>query len=317
MIDRLNTFGRSTICRILGGIKCQPIGVATIWMLAAGAMLSACGVFVRLGARELHPFELAFFRNAFGLPLVLPWLIRHGVSSLKEHWQPLYALRAVSSLVSMLAFFYAVSVLPLLTVTAVDFTTPVFAMVGAMLFLRERPSRVRVMTGIGCLAGVLCITHPGAAMLNWNVVVILVSAIAGGVTIVTVKALSRTQPPGIIVAYFVLMQIPLSLVPALFVWRWPSPNVIPFIVSLGIFGTLAHACSTRAYELADTSVIATLEYSRLVYAGLIGFLLFGELPTRVSVLGAGIIAISASALLRHEIGVSRRMLIGVRPATVA
>ena len=298
MMNRTRLFGVAR--SVSTAVEQEPLLVAALWMLAAGALLSACGVFIRFSADELHPFQIAFFRNLFGLVVVLPWLVRNGLGQLKTSHYGLYALRAGSSLLSMLTFFYAVTVLPLMTVMAVDFTTPVFAAIFAVLLLRERLTFDRVITIFGCFLGVIFIARPNIGSFDWNILVILASAISGGVTILLVKILARTESPEQIVAHFVLLLIPLSAIPALWVWRWPSIELLPWIVLLGIFGTLAHNFSTRAFAMADAAALSPFEYVRLVFAGVIGFVVFAEVPSWTTVLGSLVIVVSVGRYLRRE-----------------
>ncbi|SFK16511.1 DMT family transporter [Bradyrhizobium sp. Gha] len=282
------------------------IKIAALWMLASGALLSACGVIIRIVATNIHPFELTFFRNLFGLIVVFPWLSRAGVASLRTSRTSLYAFRACSSLVSMLTFFYGVTILPLLTVSAIDFTTPIFVAIGAALFLRERLSVHRVLAIAACLVGVALIARVDSGLFDYRVLILLVSAISGGATIVSIRSLSRTEKPEVIVTYFVALLVPLSFVPAVFVWRWPPLQFIPHIVLIGVLGTLGQLCSTRAYSRAEATALASFEYVRLLYAAGLGYALFGEIPSWAALLGAAAIVLGISSLLYGEMLRPRR-----------
>jgi drug/metabolite transporter (DMT)-like permease len=271
------------------------------WMLASGALLSLCGVCIRFCAQELHPFQLAFFRNLFGLIVVAPWIIRHGSGLLRTERLGLYLFRSLSSLISMLTFFYGLIVLPMLTVMAIDFTAPIFASVAAAIVLGEKLWLHRICALALCLVGVACIARPGSELFNPNVLIVLVSAIAGAATIVSVKDLSRTDKPETIVCYFVILMIPSSFLISLPVWRWPSAGLLPWIIALGIAGTLAHLLSARALKLAEAAALAPFEYVRLLYAAALGFFLYGEVPAPATVAGAVIVVVAIAGLLQGEL----------------
>src|SRR5579863_10493351 len=195
---------------------------AAAWMVLAASCSTVMNVVVRHVAAEIHPFEVTFFRCLFSLIIVVPWIARAGVTSLRTSKMWFYTLRAGVSLVSMLAWFYGITLVPLASATALNFTAPLFATAGAALILGEVVRLRRwVAVAIGFL-GVLVILRPGAASLDPSLLIILLSAATGGMSAITVKFLARSESATAIVAYMVIYLTPLSLVPALFVWQWPS-----------------------------------------------------------------------------------------------
>src|SRR5207253_8115178 len=113
----------------------SPITRAALWILLSGICAVMMNVLIRVAAQTMHPFEVAFFRCLFGLLLVLPWVIKGGPALLRSRNSGFYLLRAAVGLVSMATWFYGITVVPLATATAVNFTAPLFATLAAVLVL--------------------------------------------------------------------------------------------------------------------------------------------------------------------------------------
>jgi drug/metabolite transporter (DMT)-like permease len=206
----------------------------------------------------------------------------------------------------MLTWFYGITLVPLGTATALNFTGPFFSTMGAWLVLKEvvRPGRWAAI-GVGFL-GVFIILRPGRDALDLGVLIILFSAAMNGMSVVTMKFLARSEPPNAIVAMLVLYVTPLSLAPALLVWQWPSLATLLWLALLGGLGTLSHMTTVRAYAAADASACAPFEYLRLPYAALLGWLFFAEVTDAWTWIGAAVIAVSSVLVAHREARLARR-----------
>jgi drug/metabolite transporter (DMT)-like permease len=262
-------------------------------------------VLIRVAAQSMHPFEVAFFRCLFGLVLVIPWIVRSGPALSRSKNRGFYLLRAGVGVVSMVTWFYGITVVPLATATAVNFTAPLFATLAAVLILREDVRLRRWSAVVLGFAGVLVIMRPGSERLDVNLLILLLSSATAAMNNITVKFLARTEPPGRIVAVFMLYLTPLSLIPALFVWQWPDPTTFGALIGLGCLGTIAHVSVARALAAADASACAPFEFARLPFAALIGFLWFGEVTDLWTWVGAAIIAGSSVYVAHREARLAR------------
>jgi S-adenosylmethionine uptake transporter len=266
-----------------------PTTRAALWMLVGGFCAVMMNVLIRLAAQRIHPFEVTFFLCLFSLAVMLPFIVRAGPSLVLSPKAGFYTLRAAVGLISMLTWFYGITFVPLATATAVNFTAPLFATIGAALVLHE-DVRLRRWAAVAIgFAGVLVIMRPNRASLDPNLLLILVSAASAALNNITVKYLVRTERPNTIVALFAVYLTPLSLVPALFVWQWPDLPTLGWLAGLGLIGTVAHLSVARAYLAADASACAPYEFVRLPYAALVGYLLFGEVSDIWTWVGAAII----------------------------
>lgn len=283
-------------------MKFEPSFVrGALLVTAAACVFAVMSALIRLGSEELHPFQLAFFRNLFGLLIILPWLQKSGIASLRTERRGLYFLRAVIGTCTMLGFFWTLSVLPLASAVALSFTAPLFVTIGAALFLKEAVgSRRWTATLVGFL-GTLIILRPGSDTISAPALVALAAAGAMACSVLIIKVLSRTEPSNAIVAYMVLMMTPLSLLPAVLVWEWPSPQTWLIAVAIGLFGTGAHMLFTRGIQLADASLVMPFDFVRLPLVALIGWLLFGQTVDALTWVGA-IVIFGAGVYIAHREG---------------
>jgi S-adenosylmethionine uptake transporter len=285
--------------------RLAPITRAALWILLSGFCAVMMNVLIRLAARGLHPFEVAFFRCLFGLVFMLPWILRSAPMLLHTPNIGFYTLRGAVALVSMVTWFYGITLVPLATATAVNFTSPLFSTLGAALILHEDVRTRRWAAVVIGFVGVLIIMRPGADTIDANLLIILLSAATASMNNITVKFLARTERPNTIVAFLVIYLTPLSLIPALFVWEWPDLGTFGWLVGLGCIGTIAHISVARAYALADASACAPFEFVRLPYAALTGYVLFGEVTDAWTWFGAGVIAASSIYVAHREARLAR------------
>jgi drug/metabolite transporter (DMT)-like permease len=285
--------------------RLAPITQAALWILLSGICAVMMNVLIRIAAQTMHPFEVAFFRCLFGLVFIAPWIVRSGPSLMRSRNRGFFVLRAGIGLVSMATWFYGITVVPLATATAVNFTAPLFATLAAVLVLHEDVRLRRWSAVVIGFVGVLVIMRPGSAPLDVNLLLLLLSAATAAMNNITVKFLARTEPPGRIVAFFMIYLTPLSLIPALFVWQWPAPTSFATLIGLGGIGTLAHLSVARALAAADASACAPFEFARLPFAALIGFVWFGEVTDLWTWIGAAIIATSSIYVAYREARIAR------------
>ncbi|MBI3516570.1 MAG: DMT family transporter [Proteobacteria bacterium] len=254
---------------------------------------------IRHLAADMHPFVVAFHRSLFALFWMLPWLIRYGGTVLRTRRPLFYAFRAGFQLVSMMAGFYAVAYMPIADATAISFTAPLFATAGAALILGETVRVRRWAATLVGFAGVLVVMQPGPETFRPVALFALFGAAATAGSFLTVKELSRTEPPTVIVVFMVLYLAPMSLVPALFVWSWPTWSMLPWLVAMGALGTLGHLAVTRGFAAAEMSVVLPFDYLRLPLSAAMAYFAFVEVPDRLTFLGTAIIAV-ASVYIAHR-----------------
>ena len=248
---------------------------------------------------DLHPFVIAFWRNLFALLPFLPWIARKGLRSMYTHRLGFHFLRALANAASMIFWFLALSMMALADATALSMVGPLFAMMFAGLFLRERIEAQRWWALAFGMAGALVIIRPGFEAVGLGAILVLLRGIAQGINKVMAKSLTRTEDSGVIVAYLLILATPITLVPALFVWQWPTVPDLAVLVGMGAVGAIANICMIRAYAMVDVSVVEPVTFTRLIWAALLGYLIFAEYPDYWTWIG-GIMIITATSYISHR-----------------
>lgn len=273
---------------------------AMLWMVLACFIFSILNALIRATSAYLHPFEVAFFRNLFGLAFMLPWLLKVGFTGLQTGRLKLYFWRVVVGLAAMLTWFYALALLPFAQAVALSFAAPLFATVLAATLLGETVRLRRWTATLVGFGGVLIIVRPGVDAFSAGAILALVSAALSSVSVIVVKQLSRTESINAVVTYMVLMMTPMSLVPALLYWQWPPLEAWSLLVGMGLSGTLGHLCYVRSLQMADASAVMPFDYTRLLFAAVLGWLFFSELPDLWTWVGAAVIVASALYIAHRE-----------------
>jgi drug/metabolite transporter (DMT)-like permease len=283
-------------------------------MLLAALLFSGLNTTVRLASTQVPVLEVMFFRNFFNLVFMLPWLFRIGLGALRTERLGLHALRSGFGLTSMFLQFTALSLMPLAEATALSFSTPLFATIGVALIVGEKVRARRWIAIAVGFVGVLIMLRPGIEAVSLPALMMLTGSMIVGGGFTCVKLLSRTESPNVMVLYMGLFMAPVSLIPALFVWVWPSPLGWLYLIAVGTCATLAHLCFNRAFAAADASAVLPFDYTRLLIVAFFGFLLFGEMPSIWTWIGAGTIVAANIYIAQREAARAREERRQVRQA---
>lgn len=271
-----------------------------LWMLGSTIAWALMAGITRHFRHEIHTFEIVFFRSLFGTMFLLPWLFRLGLAGLRTQRIGMHMLRGFLGLAAIYLLFTAIALAPLGEVAAIISTRPVIASLGAIVILRELVRGHRWAATALAFAGALIIIRPGISDVSLGVVLALLSVIVMAAVSLTVKSLARTEAPDTIVIWQMVVFTPCSLIPALFVWRTPDPWQFILLVGTGLFGTFTQRCMTRAYAAADATVVLPFEFTRLVFAALFGFVVFGEFPDIWTWIGGALIFAAILWMTRME-----------------
>ena len=281
------------------------------FMVCSAAMFACMAVMIRLASSQLHAFEIAFFRNFFGFVFALPLLLHHGLGILKTDKLSLYVGRCLIGIVSMLCGFYAIVHLPLAKAVTISYSTPLFVTILAVLFLGE-VVRLRRWTAVGLgFIGVLVIMRPGAETFDANTLVALTAAVLSAIVAISIKVLSRTEKADAIVLWTTMLWVPLSLVPALFVWTWPTGWTWAWIIAAGFFGTAGHMFWTRALKRGDASMLTPISFMQVPIVAVLAWWLFDEAVTAWTAAGAAIIFVANAYIAHREAQVASRAVTDV------
>ncbi|MEY3373135.1 MAG: hypothetical protein RLZZ537_1603 [Pseudomonadota bacterium] len=279
----------------------HPTARAVLLMLFSTVLFGLMAVVIRLASETQHPFEIAFFRNLFGLLFTLPLLFKHGPGLLKTSKLPLYLLRCAIGTVGMLAGFWAIVHLPLAQAVAISYSTPLFVTIGAVWVLGETVRARRWAAVLIGFIGVIILLRPDADTFTGASLVALLAAVMSASVAISIKFLTRTESPDAIVVFTTALWVPMSMVPALLFWQTPSGITWLWLVLAGLFGTVAHMCWTRALQLGDASILTPISFMQVLVVGVFGWWLFDESVDHYTLIGALIIFGSNLYLAHREI----------------
>ena len=299
--------------RLSGGWgRLSPNHRGALWMIGAsfGFTVNSAMVKTLVGPHEtlggLDVFQVAFARALFSFALVVPFLLRAGPTALRTRHPFLHGIRAFAGAAAMVCGFYAVGHLQLADFTALSFTQPLFVTLLAVVLLGEVVRWRRwLATAVG-FAGVLIMVRPGAGAFDPAALVALASVAGIAVAVCMVKRLPAGESHATMLAYFCLMSLAITALPALVYWTPPSLEQWLLLAGVGSLGVVSQAMIIRAYSAGEASFVAPFDYLKLILAGAIGFLVFGEVPGPWTMLGAAVIVAAALYIARREAALSAR-----------
>lgn len=270
---------------------------AMVCMAGLSALVKWCG------GRGVPVLEIVFFRNAFAfVPLGLYIWRTAGPSVLKTRRPLGHLTRSAIGLTSMVCGFSAVQYLPLTDATAFQFASPLFMTALSALILAEPVGRHRWGAVLVGFIGVLIMCRPEPGHMNvTGVLLALGGALGAAGAMVAIRQISATEKGATIVFYFTLGGTVLGLVGSLFHWVTPDPRTLAFLVVAGLIGGVGQLLLTQALTVAPVGVVAPFDYTQLVWASGLGFLVWGELPRATTIVGAAVVAASGVYILHREI----------------
>tara|TARA_B000000475_G_scaffold252222_1_gene229687 strand:+ start:108 stop:812 length:705 start_codon:yes stop_codon:yes gene_type:complete len=217
----------------------------------------------------------------------------------------LFFFRAIVGSIGMIAGFIAFTLIPLAQATAISFTTPIFVTIGAALVLGEVIKLRRIIAIIIGFLGMLIIVQPGSGALSVGVSLAFISAVAHSGNGLLVKKMTAKESANAIVAWMVILIVPITIIPAILVWEWPGPETWIYLWLLAIFGTLGHLCFTRAFALAEITSLQPLEFIKLPMTALVAWLIFSEVPGYWTWIGGIVIFSSTIYITQREAKLNR------------
>ncbi len=259
-------------------IKTSDIRRGAFWMILTAMAFTAMLVCVRLLEGEYHSVQVVFVRSLVGLVFIVPPLLRHGLPGLRTRRLPMHMARAAFSLAAMGVYYFAVPYLPLADATTYTFAIPLFVVLGAAFILKEKVDASRWLATLAGFVGVLILLRPGQGGFTLPVFMVLLSALFYAGAWVTLKFLTSTESPSVIIVYQNSLIVALAAIPTFFLGHWPDWHGALFLFGVGLFGTMAHYCQARSFAVADASAVTPFDFLRLPFSVFYAWFLFSE-PT--------------------------------------
>jgi drug/metabolite transporter (DMT)-like permease len=263
---------------------------AALWMGGSIASFLTMTVAGRAILPDLDVFQLMEMRSVIGWFILLPLVLASGGFAAMRTKRPLQHIgRNVVHYAGQFAWLQALTMIPLAQLISIEFTTPIWGALLAVLFLGERMSVRKVMAIMLGLIGVLVIVRPGATAIDPGHLIMLAGAVGFGISVVMVKSLTRTDSVVAIIFWMLIIQSVIGLVPAIAVWRTPTAEMWPWILLVSFTGMSSHFCMARALTYAEATVVMPMDFLRLPLSALIGFLLYSERIDAFTAIGAALI----------------------------
>jgi len=271
-----------------------------LWMGGAVLSFSAMAIAARQLLAHMGPFQVLFVRSVIMLAIVLLVVAQSENAVTHTRRLPLHVLRNVVHFAGQYCWVFAIGALPLATVFAIEFTMPVWTAILAALLLKEKLTRNRMTMLVLGLVGVLIILRPGFGFFHAAALVALAASLFYAGNMIATKRLAGTDSPLAILFWMSVVQTPLSLVTALPQWVAPPPADLPWMAVMGIGSYAAHYCMSRAFKLADATVVVPIDFTRLPLIAVVGAVFYAEPFDPMILIGAGIIFAGTYYSLRRE-----------------
>ena len=271
---------------------------AALWMTGAIVSFSAMAVAGRAVAAELDTFELMTYRSLVGLALVVAVGAPTGqLGRIRARRLRLHAIRNLCHFTGQNLWFYAITVIPLAQVFALEFTSPIWVALGAPLVLAERLTGTRVLSAVLGFAGILLVARPDAGGVGPGQAAAAGAALGFAATALFTRRLTRTEPIASILFWLTVMQAGFGLAMAGLDGdiAWPSAALWPWLAVIGCAGLGAHLCLTTALSMAPASVVMPMDFLRLPVIAVVGMALYAE-PLQAAVFAGAAVIFAANAL---------------------
>lgn len=271
-----------------------------IWIVLGSLAFALNDAVIKHLGAKYGPLQLAFIRYLVGLLILGPVFIRMGVPGLGTRRLGLHLTRLIIACSAQIGVFYAVIHLYLADATAISFSRPLFTTIVAVFLLSELVSARRWVATVVGFAGVLIMVRPGHTGVDPVALIAVVSALTFAVANVLIRMLSKTEPPNRILFYYHAGGAVIFLGPAIWVWQTPVGAEWFLLTLIGVLTTIGMIGFVRGFSVGEANAVGPIEYIRLIFAAIIGYTVFAEIPSLWTVIGAAIIIASALYIARDE-----------------
>ena len=262
------------------------------WMLVTGFCFIMVTALVKTMGPRMPPAEAAFLRYALGLVFLLPALSALRAAHLTRRQWPLFATRGVCHAVGVSLWFFAMVRIPIAEVTAMNYLAPIYVTIGAALFLGERLAVRRIVAVVMGLVGAVIILRPGFREVSTGHLAMLVAAVVFAASYLTAKIMADEVKPAVVVGMLSIF-VTLGLAPlAALDWIAPTGRELAFLAAVACFATAGHYTMTLAFAAAPVTVTQPVTFLQLVWATLLGALMFAE-PVDIWVVIGGFVILSS------------------------
>jgi drug/metabolite transporter (DMT)-like permease len=277
-------------------------------MLASAFGFTVMTTLIKFLGADYSAALQTFYRQTAGLLILAPLIARDWRAAFRTTRPGILLFRSAAGTLAMIFSFYAYQKMPLADANALSFTRTLWLVPLAAFALREKLGPLRIGAAIIGFIGVLIILRPGSSgiAIGWPALAMLASAFLFALTITGMKVMVRDHTPFTILVYAAVLGFVFAIPGAFMGWKWPTPLDLTLLIVMGVMGTLTQACYIKGMQIGDAAAMAPIDYTRLVFASLAGFLLFSEVPGMNTLIGAAIVVASTLFITWREQRASSR-----------
>ncbi|MDB2680409.1 DMT family transporter [Candidatus Pelagibacter bacterium] len=264
--------------------------------------------FLKIAQEDVNVYVAGFFRFFLGLIIILPYIIKKKGAVLKTTHLKQHFLRAILGLPAMLLYFSALVLLPIEKLTAISFVVPLIVTILAVFFLGEKIYIYRTLALLLGFSGMLVIIRPGFVDISIGVYMVLFSALLWSINIIITKKISKDDSAITILAYQSIFMSLLSFFIVLFFWEMPSLKTFIYLILAAMCGTVLHLTLNHAFKLVDVSMTQPYSFLNLVFASIIGYFVFDEIPDLYTWIGALIIFTGVLIISYREMKLDKEII---------
>ena len=263
-------------------------------------MLVVMATVVKFLGNRLSSFEILFFRSFVGFLVVLPFFASNPLQPFQTKRFGLHAIRGLTGAAGNACFFWSITHMILADAMALQFSRPLFMIPLALIFLGEVAGWRRSVIALIGFAGILIYARPFTEGFDPNAFIAASGALFGGLVVICIKHLSRTEPTRVIMFYYAFWNALIAAIPTVFLWITPTWTELFLLCIVGILGIAGQGLITHGFGQGDATALVPLDYTRIPYSALLGFIIFSELPTPLSLAGMALIVASSLYLVLSE-----------------
>ncbi len=264
--------------------------------------------FLKLSQENVNVYVAGFLRFFFGLLIILPFIIKTRFSVFKTKHIKKHFYRSLLNLPAMLLYFSTLVMLPIEKVTAISFVVPLIVTILAVFFLKEKIYIYRSLALILGFGGMLIILRPGIIDISIGVYMALFSSLLWSIVIIITKKIAKDDSSITILSYQSVFMSVFSFIIVLFFWETPNTSTIIYLILSAVCGTILHLALNHAYKLVDVSMTQPYSFLSLVFASIIGFFVFNEMPDLFTWLGAVVIFIGVIIISYREMKLDKEII---------
>jgi len=260
---------------------------------------------------ETYPLgEVIFFRGFFGIIPLLFLIPRERFNNFYYTKRAgLHFLRCISGLIALISIFIALRSLPLATVVSISFAAPIFTTILSIILLSEKVGPYRWLAVIVGFVGIIIITEPGLSSLNIYYIFPIIFCLGLSYVAIAIRQLSKTEPVWLISLNFSILITIAGIITIPFGWIVPSFKDLLLLLSVGILGGSANLWLSQSYKLSEVSLVTPLKYLALVFGIVFGYMIWSEVPSIKTLLGAALVIVSSIIIFRREILLKKQISI--------